>query len=47
MSWLAGLSELEDELKDDDISTLAPRISLKVDRGVVLYQIILSAKAQG
>ncbi len=48
MSWLTGLSKLEDELKDDDISTaLTSKISLKVDRNIVLYQIIFSTKTQG
>ena len=43
---LAG--RLEGELEDDNIiSTLAPRISLKLDEVVVHYQMILSAKVQG
>lgn len=45
---LAGRRGLKGELEDNDIiSTLAPRISLKVDKTVVDNQRILPAKAQG
>lgn len=31
--------DLEDDLEDNNISTLASKIFLKVDKGVVFYQI--------